>query len=122
MAIEHIDWLIESLCSIKKSVTFEEYDKSLVEISSNKIVKSTSKTRRTIEMYLYWLTTLELVSERDSEGKYHISHLGKKLCKSRKKSRVEYKRVLKTILLRNKHVGSFFKKYVDIIEARAKNK
>lgn len=119
MVIEHIDWLMESLCSVKELVTYKEYERSLIEISSGNVIKSTSDTDKSIQMYLYWLTTLVLL-EGDRTKNYSISPIGKKLCEYRKKNKIKYQTLLRDILLTNKRVGYFFNKYKEKIEERTK--
>ncbi|MGI0047540.1 MAG: hypothetical protein ACREBB_10210 [Nitrosotalea sp.] len=119
MVIEHIDWLLDSLCSVTETITFEEYGRKLIAISSNEVMRSYSKTNKSIQMYIYWLTTLELF-DGDHAKHFSVSPLGERLCQYRKKNKTKYQILLSNILLKNKRVGSFFRKYKEIIEERNK--
>jgi len=121
MAIDHADWLFKPLCKIEKIISYEEYENILVKVSKNKI----GKGKRTVEMHLYWLTTLNfLKAHKNAETTYEITPKGKTFCQlyNNPKMKTNYKNYLKSNLYRNKRLKPFFQKFEKLIEQGVKER
>ena len=119
MAIDHPNWLFGVLCSIKDSIPRQDFYDALIRISGNRIKKGS----KLLEMHLYMLTTLDLLSkEKGGEGIYIKTALAEVLCNARADPQRfhEYQRQLRSILLRNRVTGPFFKRMLQIVEERVK--
>lgn len=123
MQIDHPDWLFEPLCMMSGSVSFAEYERSLVKESrkgGQGIIKD--KGSKSVEMHLYILTTLKLVEAygENESLRYRRTPLGDKLCDLRGplSSRSEYQKYLRSVLLRNKVIGPIFRQFLSIVNER----
>lgn len=118
MAIDHADWLFNPLCKMHNSITFEEYEKLLIEESKNKIGKNSKST----EMHLYTLTTLKLVKTQNiGKRKYSMSDLGEQICEVHgDPSNIKpYRKRLLSIIKRNRKVGPVFNNFLQVIKNRS---
>ncbi len=118
MAIDNPEWLFGTLGKVNEPMGYTAFKSILFEQSSGKI-----RERSTVELYLYWLRKLELISS--SAGKqrktiYSRTALGDKLCEARQIDKDEYQKILSSILLRSEYTRSFFTRFLRMIEDRLK--
>ena len=118
MQIDHPEWLLGALCSIKNTVTFEEFEEIIIKVSHRRIERGS----KSVEMNLYMLTTLKLIEAR--EGRYFRTPLGDRLCAVRAEPsrREKYERFLRSVIMRNDTVGPFFRRFLSIIRTRLKGR
>jgi hypothetical protein len=118
MAIDNPEWLFGTLGKINEPTGYAVFKNILFEQSSGKI-----RERRTVELYLYWLIKLELLSStagKQLKTTYARTALGDKLCGARQIDKDEYQKMLGSILLRSEYTRNFFIRFLRMIEDRLK--
>ncbi len=101
---------------MKGSTSYEEYKKMLIKTSGNRV-----GARRTVEMHLYWLTTLKLCeSLQERPVRYSRTALGDTFCELRSNSfdLAPYRSYLSSLLLRIPEVASSFDRFLEIVRKR----
>lgn len=121
MVIDNPEWLFGSLCKVNEPLDYDTFGNILFEQSSEKIKKKS----KTVQMHLYWLMKLGLVSSTSGERKqdkprYSRTVVGDRLCETRGSNEEEYQRMLGSILLRSEYTRDFFSKFLRMIEDRLK--
>jgi len=103
---------------MRKSITFHEFENLLIRTSRHSIERGS----KSVEMHLYMLTTLKLVEARTEEGvlRYFRTPLADRLCHSRAdlSRRDDYRKRLRSVLMRNNITGIFFRRFLSIIGNR----
>lgn len=130
MQIDHPEWLFGVLCSMKKPLTFGEFEDLIVRISHQlrgnnaKPSKGIEKGSKSVEMNLYMLSTLKLVESNGEKGALHYTRtsLGDQLCELRKLSSTSpnYRRYLRSVLMRNSVIGPMFRDFMALVNKRFK--
>ena len=121
MAIDHAKWLFKSLCDITEPISFNEFEQRLIKVSNNEITKGS----RSVEMHLYWLTTLNFLrSKKKAKSTYELTPYGKKFCElyNNPKTKKKYKNYLRSNLIRNSRLKPFVEKFINLIKIGVKNK
>lgn len=116
MALDHADWLFDFLSKIENGKSKSETEQLLLKISKGKIRSNESKS---IEMYRYTLTTLELLT-MDRNKNYVLTPIGREFCSHySNNNKNSYQKILRSVLLQNARMSIFFKKYLSIIDERS---
>ena len=119
MAIDRPEWLFGSLCKVKAPLDYTAFKNILSEHSSGKIRKDS----KTVQLHLYWLMKLGLISStsgKQGKPRYSRTVVGDRLCEARDNDRDEYQTMLSSILLRSRYTGDFFYRFLGMIEDRLK--
>ena len=118
MAIDHPEWLLSLLCWMSGTQERAALYEKLIEVSGNKI----AKTSKSLQMYIYTLSTLDLIDSPKKKDKvYFRTTLGDQLCRLYARDDPEYKIYFRSVILLNPRMGPIFQRFLKEIAARARS-